>query len=125
MNEFSGSLVGTPVFNAAALARTAMGDESLQIDLLKSFLRSAPGMRADLLQAVISSAQLRECVHRLKGSCHFAAADRMVEVLTAHELALRKEVSERTRRKIMRSILPELDLLVRVLVSEIARRCPT
>jgi HPt (histidine-containing phosphotransfer) domain-containing protein len=77
-----------PVFNAPQLVQLTLADATLQVALLSAFQRQLPGLQAELAAVAEADEEVfGELVHRLKGTAHFVAGDRL--------LALLREIEER------------------------------
>lgn len=71
-----------PVFNAQQMAALTLNDARLQLALLSAFLRQLPGLQADLAAAAdTDDTVFGELVHRLKGTAHFVAGERLLALL--------------------------------------------
>lgn len=111
----------TPIFNRARLADVTLGDTALQDQLLASFLRDLPRTR-EVLNAggALEPAALREVVHKLRGSCHFAGADRLAALLRGAEALIAGE-EPAWREALARRILAELSVLEQELAAHLAK----
>lgn len=75
-----------PVFSVRQFELLTLGDRTLQRRLIDSFLGQSSRNRADVLAAAhAGAAQFAEILHRLKGSCHFTAADRLLRLVRSME----------------------------------------
>ncbi len=110
-----------PVFNRARLADVTLGDLELQNQLLASFLRDLPRTREALTaEAALEAAALREVVHKLRGSCHFAGADRLAALLRNVEARIAGEAHE-WREALLHRIQTELLALEHELSAHMAK----
>ena len=115
------AFISTLVFNRARLSDATLGDVSLQNQLLAAFLRELPTTRAALQAgAALEEAALRDVLHKLRGSCHFAGADRLAEVLRAVGTCIASEAPA-WREAVLHNILAELLSLERELTAHLAK----
>ena len=85
-------LAAYPVFSQENFDLLTLGDVALQRQLIEAFLRHSAQSRDDLLKAARSGSEpFAEAIHRLKGSCHFTAGDRLLRLLNV--------ISDRTKMK--------------------------
>lgn len=85
------------MFDRRQFELLTLGDRALQRRLIESFLEQSSRTRADVLAAAQGGpGQFAQIVHRLKGSCHFTAADHLLWTLRSIESAA-EPVSEEHR----------------------------
>jgi HPt (histidine-containing phosphotransfer) domain-containing protein len=100
-----------PIFNLLKFELLTIGDTGLQRQLAESFLKQSPKSREDLVLAAQSDGgQFDQAIHRLKGSCHFTAADRLLGLLRSVE-NVGETTNQEFRMRVAQAILGGLDQL--------------
>jgi len=109
-----------PVFGQAQFQLLTLGDRALQRQLIESFIAQGSRNRADVLASAQAGAeQFAQVLHRLKGSCHFTAGERLLCLVRSIEGA--KGLGSRRHRLVhAHAILSAVDDLEDALASFLA-----
>jgi hypothetical protein len=103
--------VDPPVFSRDDFNRLTLMDDGLQRQLIEAFLKQGATLRAELVDTARSSqGGFRDSVHRLKGSCHYMGALRLLRVLGSLNPGIDFNTAEE-RVDVARRILQELGSL--------------